>query len=217
MAQRRKPTKENKPSVRLEKTIEGVLQGKSKRRAALDAGYAKSTASVDIYRLLEKPSVQARIRARIRDAELNTNEIIGTLVSHMRADLADICPDDPTLQAAKEAGVSHLIKKIRRKERFIPREGQEPEREVITEIEVHDSQSAAKHLIGVFGLEKRPETHPNDVARDERAKVEQFMNYMLRACPKCSGKDETCLDAHHMTFENAQSEIERGLASDSVH
>lgn len=165
------------PTLRQEKLIEGVLQGKSKRQAALDAGYAETTANVDVYAMLEKPWMKARIAERIAESQIDSNEIIGTLVSHMRADLADIYPDDEILQAAKAAGVSHLIKKIRRRERFIPNgSGREPDREVTTEIEVHDSQSAAKHLASVFGLEIAPQTHPADLENDMAGKVVDLLS-----------------------------------------
>jgi len=65
----------------------------------------------------------------------------------MNGDLADILPENDILKAAKENGVSKLIKKIKVRERFIPcGEGKEPIREVLTEIEVYDAQGAAKHL-----------------------------------------------------------------------
>jgi hypothetical protein len=76
---------------------------------------------------------------------------------------------------------------------------------------------AVQELHKITGKHKLPETNPADLARDDKAKVEQFMAFMSRLCPDCAGKDETCLNNHHMTFENAQIEIERGLASDSVH
>jgi len=159
-----------KPSIRLEKTIEGVLQGKSKRRAALDAGFAESTASVDIYKMLEKPSVKARIQERIREAQIDTNEVIGTLVSHMRGDLADICPEDSFLAQARERGVSHLIKELEITERTIL--GEEGENSILErkyKIKIHDSQGAAKHLCNVFGLEKLPAPNPETMRKLDAA------------------------------------------------
>src|SRR5262249_43552027 len=74
-------------------------------------------------------------------------EAVSTLIEHMRSDIADIFPDDPTLQAAKAAGVSHLIKKIKIIESG---KGRSMRRRV--EIELHDSQKAAVHLAKIFGV-----------------------------------------------------------------
>jgi hypothetical protein len=150
-----KAKKVRKPSLREEKLIEGVLQGKSKRRAALDAGYSENTANVKVYAMLEKDRIQARIAERIKESQINTNEIIGTLVSHMRGDIADICPGDALLEQAKANGVSHLIKKIT----YDPAGG-------IKSVEIHDSQSAAKSLATIHGLEKVAGMNPADVERE---------------------------------------------------
>ncbi len=41
--------------------------------------------------------------------------IIGVLISHMRGDIADFFPEDDLLQQAKNRGISHLIKKVKRR------------------------------------------------------------------------------------------------------
>jgi hypothetical protein len=43
---------------------------------------------------------------------VQTNEVIGTLVSHLRADLGDILPDNPIVKQAKAVGLSHLRRKV---------------------------------------------------------------------------------------------------------
>jgi phage terminase small subunit len=141
------------PTLRQRLKDEGVLQGKSLRQAALDAGYAPSTANSNIYKEQEKARTQTRIDVRIKEAQIDTNEVIGTLVSHMRADLADICPKDAFLKAARENGVSHLIKELEISERVIKgeslTEGDERAEDVLErkyKIKVHDAQSAAKQL-----------------------------------------------------------------------
>lgn len=144
----------NVTNIRREKLIEGVLQGKTPATAAKEAGYSDSYARVDVYRVLASPSVQERIQARIDEAQIDSDEVLGTLVSHMRADLADIFPDNEILQRARQQGVSHLIKKMKVRERFIPQGlGKEPQREVTTEIEIHDAQAAAKQLSNIIGFE----------------------------------------------------------------
>jgi phage terminase small subunit len=180
MAGKSKKPDQNAESKRLplkrERFVDNYLEnGGNGKKAAEDAGFAAGHgAETEAWRLLRNADVQARIRERIKEAGLNPQEIIGILVSHMRGDLADILPEHKILKAAKDAGVSHLIKEIEVTEHELPcAEGEKPVIEVKTKIKIHDSQSAAKHLTSVFGLEKSPETHPNDRSRsiDEKREL----------------------------------------------
>lgn len=112
---------------------------------------------------------------RLAESMVDPNEIIGTLVSHMRADIYYAYPDSPILQAAHEKGVSHLIKKCKAKEREYFDE--DLDRMVTlreTEIEMHDSQAAAGKLVNVFGLQNLPA--PNKKAfQDFDAKVDELI------------------------------------------
>jgi hypothetical protein len=93
---------------------------------------------------------------------VQTNEVIGTLVSHMRADLADVYPEHPLLKRAKAAGVSHWIRKLTVKEYF-----DKSKQATVTEttVELHNSQTAAKQLCAVMGLEVAAAKNPYDLAR----------------------------------------------------
>jgi hypothetical protein len=163
------------PTLRQRLKDEGALQGKSLRRAALDAGYAPSTANSNIYKEQEKARTSERIQARVREAQIDTNEVIGTLVSHMRGDFADIIPDDPFIQQAKVNKVSHLLKEVEITERTILGEdGGANVLEKKYKIKIHDSQSAAKHLCNVFGLEKLPAPNPETVRKLDEA-VRRFI------------------------------------------
>ena len=46
-------------SIKERKLVQGVLEGKSMRQAAKEAGYAKSTAEVKSYGILKRPRVQS--------------------------------------------------------------------------------------------------------------------------------------------------------------
>lgn len=158
------------PSLRRQLRDEGIKQGKTPRRAALDAGYAESTANVNFYKPLEKARTAEMIAEHVRNAQIDTNEIIGTLVSHMRGDLADVVPNDEFLRQAQERGVSHLLKEVEITERTIAGEEGEPavlERKY--KIKIHDAQAAAKHLTTVFGLEKLPAPNPETLRRLDEA------------------------------------------------
>lgn len=95
---------------------EYATNGMNARKAALAAGYAESTANVDVYRsILENPRIKARIDARLAAAAaLSPEEVKGTIADHMRGDVSDFLSDNGyfSLDKAKENGVTHLIKKI---------------------------------------------------------------------------------------------------------
>jgi phage terminase small subunit len=164
-----------KPSVRERKLVENVLRGDKPPTAARKAGYSESVARVDVYRILAKPSVRERIEARMRDAEVTTNEIIGTLVSQMRGDFADILPEDEFFKKCRENGVSHLIKEVETTKHVLAGEDEEScVTEVKRKIKIHDAQAAAKQLCNVFGLEKLPAPNPEAMKRLDEA-VDRFI------------------------------------------
>jgi phage terminase small subunit len=158
-----KKTARRKPTIKQEKFVEGVLRHGNGARAARDAGYSPKTAKEIASQNFTKLNIKDRIQARIADAQVHTNEVIGTLASQMRADIADIIPENPIAQQAKAAGVSHLIKKLVVKRYWD--KGKDAEVEETT-VEMYSSQSAAKHLTDVFGLNKEPAKNPYDAARD---------------------------------------------------
>jgi len=149
-----------KPTLKQQKFVEEVLKDGNATRAARAAGYKHP--NVQGAQNLVKLSVQERIQSRIEDSKVQTNEVIGTLVSHMRGDLAEILPDNDFLIKAKAVGLSHLVKKVKTTERYT----KEGERIVTHEFEMYSAQEAAKQLCAVFGLIKMPAANPNDAARE---------------------------------------------------
>jgi hypothetical protein len=97
---------------------------------------------------LKKTAVREYLDQRVgllsEASTASANEVISVLVSHMRADIADVFPDEPIVRKAREAGVSHLIKRIK------VREDKHGNRTI--EIELHDSQKAANTLARIFGI-----------------------------------------------------------------
>jgi phage terminase small subunit len=140
-----------------------ISNGHNGKRAAEAAGYAKGHgAETEASRLLRNAEIQERVRARVAEAGVQTNEVIGTLVSHLRADLGDILPDNPIVKQAKAVGLSHLIRKVVVKEYF-----DKSKQAVVTEtsVELHNAQTAAKQLCAVMGLEVAAAKNPYDAAR----------------------------------------------------
>jgi len=150
-----------------EQFVEGVLRHGNMTRAAREADYAHPDPQA--FETLRNPKVRERIEARreqaMREAQVHTDEIIGTLVSHMRTDVTHLLDENGELdlKGAINAGVSHLIKEVTVKTDALT--GAVTSRTV----RVHDSQAAARALCGVFGLEQEP--RPN-AASDARMRDE---------------------------------------------
>lgn len=87
-------------------------------------------------------------------ANVTGAEVIGMLASQMRADIADVLPDEPIVIAARQRGVSHLIRKI--KVKTITRPSGDEERTV--ELELVDAGKAATTLAKLMGLEARDDS-----------------------------------------------------------
>jgi hypothetical protein len=163
-----------KPTAKQQIFVEKILEnGGNATKAARDAGYKHPNKQG--HQILVKLGVQERIAARIRDAEINTNEVIGTLVSHMRGDFGDMFPDDPFFQRLKENGLSHLVKEVETTRHLLPGEDEESAvTEVKRKIKIHNSQAAAKHLCNVFGLEKLPAPNPEAMKQLDKA-IDRFI------------------------------------------
>lgn len=149
-----------KPTLKQQVFTEEVLKDGNATRAARAAGYKHP--NVQGARMLVNVSIQERIQQRLEDSKIQTNEVIGTLASQMRADLAEILPDNEVLRQAKERGLSHLIKKMKTTERYT----KDGERIVTHEFEMYSAQEAAKQLCAVFGLNKLPGVNPNEAAKE---------------------------------------------------
>lgn len=162
------------------KFVEGILRGKNPTRAAIDAGAAWSTAAVQSCDWVQDPYVKARIARRQKEAEIETNEIIGNLVHLSRHDLSDVLPENEILAAARERGVSGIIKEIEVTERFIANGYDEegnalpPDREVKTKVKIESPLAVNTQLCKVFGLEELPAPSAKAIAKFESA-IERFM------------------------------------------
>ncbi len=112
MEQKRKLTK------RQAFTVEGVAQGKSLHKAALDAGYSPHTAKSMPYKPLENTRILEAVGKRkaeaLRNAQIDTAVIVGSLAEIATASLADVLDEngDFSIKKARENGVDHLIKRL---------------------------------------------------------------------------------------------------------
>lgn len=108
-------------------------------QAYIAAGYAEKGARHNASRLITKDNVRAEIKRRMEDA-MSSEEVLHRLADHARGDIGDFV-DPGTLTVnmaqAKEAGITHLIKKI--KQTIVTRDDQQTE---IFEFELYDAQKA---------------------------------------------------------------------------
>jgi phage terminase small subunit len=141
-----------KTSARQHLLIEGALQGKSVAQAARDAGYSRGSIRGTVYRIMKSPYVRSRIEAHLEAANLNTDEIIGGYVSQMRCDIADLIPDCDILIAAQQKGISHNIKRVRKRQKFIRQKNGRMKREVWWDIDIYSAQQAANALARILDL-----------------------------------------------------------------
>jgi hypothetical protein len=137
---------------------------------------------------LSLPDVQSRIEARVKDAFSLTNlEVIGTLVSQMRADITDLLDENGTvdLVAIKDKRLGHLIRKIRIARAWRP-DGTKLE---VISLDLHSAQAAAIQLSKILGLEEE--------ARDQAKRAAIRLN-VTRAVQRIAEKFD-------LTFEEAKA------------
>jgi hypothetical protein len=161
-----------------------IANGGNGRKAAEDAGFAPGHgAETEAWRLLRNAEVRKVIQTRQAEANVEKAEIIGTLASHMRGDLTDLLYDgDEIRELARSRGVSHLIKKLKRKTRYYSNgPSKDPDKEVTYEFEMYSAQEAARQLCTVFGLNKLPSENPVDLARKALAEAEVRYPHLDRA------------------------------------
>lgn len=189
---RRKKDEKGKeiPTVREQLLAEGVARGKSQTQAAIDAGYSPRSARRIATKKMSQVHVPAIVQERVAAIKADTNEILSLFAQHLRADFGDFDADcwneDGTVnwKIAKTRGLSRLVKKVKRK--TIPqRNGGDPIIEV--EVELHDSQSAARSLADIAGLKQQP--RENDADRREKKKYYEALVMRILERMAAEGKD----------------------------
>lgn len=140
-----------------------VAQGsKNATDAARKAGVTGTPNSLPVkaHRLLRnvkvQEQIQTRVRERLKGVKATADELYFLLSDHLRADIGDLsdCFQDGKfdIEKAKQRDLSRLVKKLKFR-------GED------AEIEMHDSQSAARILAQLMGLLQQPRQNEDDVAR----------------------------------------------------
>lgn len=113
--------------------------------AARRAGYPEKTAAIIGFENLRKPKIKALIDAKMAENVMSADEVLSRLSQMASANLMDVLSDDEEFDysIAKAKGLTHLIKKIKRRQ-FTDKDGNTTVRE--TEIELYDAQAALVHI-----------------------------------------------------------------------
>ncbi len=184
-------------------TAEGVAQGKSLHRAALDAGYAPSTAKSLPYNSQENTRIQQAIERRkaeaLRRAQIHTDMIVGSLAEIATASLGDVLDENGgfSLDKARENGVDHLIKRLERTDRT-DKDGYTTTH---YKFEMYSRLEALNQLRDNFGMKQEP--RPNSHSEVESA----IQDFISRAKEK----------GYDLTYEDARKFIEPRMASNMTH
>lgn len=152
-----------------------IQNGGNGVQAAKAAGYQGDTNALNQQARynLQNPTISARVRERVEGVAADTDEVLNLLGEHLRADVADFegCFDEEgrlDLKEAKKRGVSRLVKKLRVTTRTMQQGDGAAVREVTTQIEFHDAQSAARTLVDVLGIKQQPRENDEQRKHDEQ-------------------------------------------------
>jgi len=113
-------------------------------KAAILAGYSANTAYSIGWENLRKPEIAALVKQKMTEQVMSSDEVLARLSQMASGNLIDILSDDDEfdLTVAREKNMTHLVKKIKRRQ-FTDKDGNTTRE---TEIELHDAQAALVHL-----------------------------------------------------------------------
>lgn len=128
--------------------LEEYLRTFNAAAAARAAGYAPTNARDRGYRLLQMPHMQAAVKERLAELQMQSEEVLTRLTAMARADMLDFINEDGAfdMDKVRAAGFGRLIKKYKLNRRTIVQREGPPIIEDQLEIELHDAQSALVHL-----------------------------------------------------------------------
>lgn len=155
-------------------------------QAAIRAGYAIRSARQQSNRLLTNDDIKAEIRVRLDEKAMSADEVIRRLAEHARGDIGDFLDISKVgfevdLATAFEAGITHLIKKVRMHTvTTLSKDGVETETNTV-EIELYDAQAALVQL----GRYHKLFTDKTDVRHDGEIRViyDDYPNQNAESAP----------------------------------
>jgi phage terminase small subunit len=175
--------------LRLERFCQHYVATGNALRAALNAGYAASTASGNTTRMLERPEVVGRV-AELQEEACAQIGITGEMLKREMAAIAFggvhewLIEVDGQLEADFTGATPERLrwlKKVKITERYVPRKDEEPERIVTTELEGWDKLKAIELLgrdLGVFDQRVR-HSGPDGEALDLKTLPDELVKALL--------------------------------------
>ena len=108
--------------------------------AARKAGYSAKTAYSIGWENLRKPEIKSLIQERMAEYVMSANEALARLSQMASGNLIDVLntDDEFDFELARDKGMTHLVKKIKRRQ-FTDKDGNTTRD---TEVELYDAQSA---------------------------------------------------------------------------
>lgn len=138
--------------------IDAYLVSGNATQAAIEAGYSERSAYSQGSRLLKNAEVLEQVEGRLQANAMTVDEALSRLADMARGDLSDFMDISGmgfhvNLRDAKEAGKTHLIKKVKQKTTtFLAKSESDEDREFHEiEIELHDPQAAIDKILKVAG------------------------------------------------------------------
>jgi hypothetical protein len=199
--------RKKKLSLKQENFVENYLaNGGNATQAARDAGYSEKTAYQTASENLRKPEISERIQARLNEAKVTSDEVVGTLAAQMRAKITDVLPDDGGLiSQIKKHNLGHLIRKIKVRRELDPDSKKAFE---VAEIELYSAQAAAVQLAKILGIEQEPQQNQSDFER-ERQRYERLIELHIQENPGLK-RAQAIKDITHLEFvEYGKVEIQK--------
>lgn len=94
--------------------VSNYLRTFNATRAAIEAGYSEASAYSQGHRLLKNAEISSRVRARLQQAAMSTDEILYHLAEIARGDMGDLLDSSGNvdMEKAREYHRTGLIKKI---------------------------------------------------------------------------------------------------------
>ena len=146
---------EKKLTRKQEAFINEYLRCFNGSEAARRAGYSVKSARQTASDLLATPYISEQIKIRIAEVHMSADEALEILAAHARGDIGQFADrlGQLDLPAAKEAGISRLIKKFKQKTVTKIGKGDTDEDTEIhdVEIELYDAQAAAEKILRIHG------------------------------------------------------------------
>jgi phage terminase small subunit len=172
------PRAKKKLTPKRERFVAEVIKnGGNATKAAIDAGYAESSAYQRGYELVRNSEIQERIQRAKQRAGITPEVVTGVLAQQLLGDISDVLDEEGRFDyklAKKRRATGQIQKlKVRRRDLFNA-QGEIAGVETIHELELYSAQAAAKILTGTLGMLKQPGINPEDVAR-AKAEIDRLI------------------------------------------